>query len=112
MISGDAFLFMGPGRVDNIKILDGGSGDVLLELYDTDVYSASLEPRWRGRTVTANTDVDAADVPVEFNRGCLARFPGGTLPGVTFAIGQATAWGSDGAVRSYAASRKPAPANL
>lgn len=112
VIAADAFLFVGPGRVDNVKILDGGSGDVLLELYDTDVYTASLEPHWRGRTVTANTDVDAADVPIEFTRGCLARFPAGTAPAAEFAIGSAVGWGSDGAIRNYAANRKPAPGNV
>ena len=106
-----AFMFVGPGRIDNVKILDGGSGDVGMEIYDTDTYSSSLEPRWRGRTVTANTDVDAADVPIEFQRGCLAVL-GGTTPGAQIAIGRATGWGSDGAIRAHAAKRTPAPGNL
>lgn len=105
MITDSSFIFVGPGRIDNVKVLDGGSGDVVLELYDTDTYSASLRPIWRGRTVTANTDVDAADVPIDFVRGCLARFPAGTLPGAQFAIGRATAWGSDGAYQTYAVKR-------
>lgn len=112
VILDDAFLFVGPGRIDNVKILDGGSGDVILDLYDTDVYAASLQPIWHGRTATANVDVDAADVPIDVTRGCLARFTAGTLPGAQFAIGSAVGWGSDGALRSYAASRKLAPANL
>ena len=112
LIHDDAFLFVGPGRLDNVKILDGGSGDVVLELYDTDVYSASLEPIWRGRTVTANTDVDAADVPIDFRRGCLARFPAGTAPGAQFAIGRATGWGSEGAYRTYASKRVVGPGGL
>ena len=112
VITASSFLFVGSGQLDNVKILDGGSGDVILELYDTDVYNASLEPRWRGRTTTANVDVDAADVPIEFTRGCLARFVAGTLPGGQFAIGRAVGWGSDGAVRTYASKRIPAPGNL
>lgn len=112
IIGDDAFLFVGSGQLDNIKILDGGSGDVIMELYDTDVYTASLEPKWRGRTTTANVDVDAADVPIMFQRGCLARFPAGTLPGGQFAIGRAVAWGSDGAIRTHASKRQAGPGGL
>lgn len=116
IVTSDSFLFVGPGRVDNVKIIDDGGGDNEMELYDTDVYSASLEPRWRGRTVTANTDVDAADVPIEFTRGCLVRFPagggGGRVVAGEFNIGRAVGWGSDGAIRNYAHNRKPTPGNV
>ena len=111
LITTSAFLFVGPGRIDNIKLLDGGSGDVLVELYDTDVYSASLTPVWLGRTVVNNTHVDAADVPVEFSRGCLA-IVAGTTPGAQFTLGRAVGWGSDGAIRTYASKRVPAPGNI
>lgn len=101
LITTSSFLFVGGGRVDNIKLIDGGGGDMTCELYDTDIYSASLTPVWRGRTVVANTDVDAADVPVTFSRGCLAVLTG-TLPAAQFTLGRATGWGSDGAVRGVA----------
>jgi hypothetical protein len=106
LVTTSSFLFMGPGRIDNIKLLDGGSGDVTVELYDTDIFTSSLTPRWRERTAANNTNVDAADVPITFVRGCLAII-GGTLPGVIFNIGRAVGWGSDGAIRNYAARRKP-----
>lgn len=104
LIAGSAFLFVGPGTIDNAKILDGGSGDVVMQLCDTDVYTSSLTPVWQDRTTTNNASVDAADVPVEFSRGCLALLSG-TLPGANLKIGSAVGWGSDGAIRSYAARR-------
>jgi len=111
MITRSSFVFMGPGRIENMKILDGGSGDVVVQLFDTDVYSASLTPVWTDRTNSANTNVDAADVPVDFSRGCLAILSG-TLPGAIMHIGSAVAWGSDGAIRSYAARRTEAPGGI
>lgn len=104
LLSRSAFMFVGPGRIDNIKLLDGGSGDVTLELYDTDVYTASMTPIFRDRTATANVNVDAADVPIDFVRGCLAVL-GGTLPGAVLSVCKAVGWGSDGAIRSYASRR-------
>jgi hypothetical protein len=104
LITRSCFLFVGPGRVDNLKILDGGAGDVTVELYDTDTYYSSLTPRWRDRTAVANTNLDAADVPIHFTRGCLAIL-GGTTPGAIVSIGRAVGWGSDAAIRSYALNR-------
>ena len=111
MITTSSFLFVGPGRIENIKLLDGGSGNVLVEVYDTDVYSASLTPIWIDRTATNNVNVDAADMPVEFSRGCLAILAG-TLPGASFTIGRASGWGSEGAIRTYAGKRVPAPGDI
>src|SRR3990167_1649169 len=108
LITRSSFLFMGPGKILNVKIVDGGGGDVIVQLYDTDVYNASLTPIWTDRTNTANTNVDAADVPIEFNRGCLALLSG-TLTGAILNIGRAVGWGSDGAIRTYAVNRKAAP---
>lgn len=106
-----AFAFVGPGCVENVKLLDGGSGDVICELYDTDVYNSSLTPIWRDRTSSANATSDAADVPIAFQRGCLVRLSG-TLPGAILEIGRAVCWGSDGAVRSYGLRRTATPGNL
>lgn len=103
-IAASSFLFVGAGTIGNVKLIDTGGGDVVLELYDVDEYSVSSEPRWFGQTVTANVDVDAADVPIEFTRGCLAVLSG-TLPAAQFQISRAAGWGSDGAVRTHAAKR-------
>lgn len=106
IITTSSFLFVGSGTIGNVKLIDTGGGDVVLELYDADEYSASLSPVWYGQTVTANVDVDAADVPAEFTRGCLAVLSG-TLPTAQFQISRAAGWGSDGAIKAHAAKRKP-----
>ncbi len=111
LVTRSAFPFVGPGKVSNLKLLDGGSGDVTCELYDTDVYSSSLTPVWRERTNANNTNVDAADVPIEFSRGCLMLL-GGTSPGAIVNVGRAVGWGSDGAIKAYAARRTAAPGNI
>lgn len=111
VITTSAFAFVGAGRLGNVKVIDGGSNDVIVELYDTDTYNSSLEPRWRGRTATANVDVDAADVPIDFSRGCLVLITG-TTPGCQFQITRATGWGSDGAIRTHAAKRLPTSGDI
>ena len=105
IIAASSFLFVGAGTIGNVKLLDTGGGDVVLELYDVDEYSTSSEPRWYGQTITANVDVDAADVPIEFTRGCLAVLSG-TLPAAQFQVSRAAGWGSDGAVRTHASKRR------
>ncbi|MES0339861.1 MAG: hypothetical protein ABUK15_07380 [Anaerolineales bacterium] len=107
IITASSFLFVGSGRIGNVKLIDTGGGDVVLKLYDVDEYSASSEPRWYGHTITADVDVDAADVPIEFTRGCLAVLSG-TLPAAQFQISRATGWGSDGAIKTHASKRKAA----
>lgn len=107
IITTSSFLFLGAGTLGNVKVIDTGGGDSVLELYDTDEFFASLSPIWFGQTATANVDVDAADVPVKFTRGCLARLTG-TLPAAQFQISRATGWGSDGAINTHASKRKPA----
>lgn len=98
------FVFVGGGRLSNVKLLDGGSGDCTVELYDTDVYGASSTPKYRNRTATANVPEDSAEATLEFSRGCLAIL-GGTTPALIATIDRATAYGSDGAVKSHAAKR-------
>ena len=106
IITTSSFLFVGAGKIGNVKLIDSGGGNVVLELYDADEYFASLTPVWFGQTVAANVDVDAADVPIEFTRGCLAILSG-TLPMAQFQISRAAGWGSDGAVKTHAAKRLP-----
>ena len=101
LITSSSFMFVGPGKVKAVTILDGGSGDVSLELYDTDTYRASMSPVWRSRTVVNNTDVPVMGLDIPFSRGCLAVL-GGTLPGAIIQIDNAVQWGSDAAIKSYA----------
>ena len=75
------FAFVGPGRVEWVSIIDGGSNDVEVELYDVNRWTADWEPKWRGRTVVANTDVSEF-VDLDFKYGCLVRIVAGTLGSV------------------------------
>ena len=105
IITASSFLFVGSGKVTDITVIDGGSNNVTLELYDTDIYNASLSPIWRGRTLTANLDVNFhLEEPIRFRRGCLALL-GGTLPAASFSMKGMTGWGSDGAVKTHASKR-------
>ena len=110
-ITTSSFLFVGAGRIGNVKLIDTGGGDCVLELYDVDTFSTSLTPIWYGHTVTASVDVDAADVPIDFTRGCLAVLSG-TLPAAQFFISRAAGWGSDGAVKTHASKRLPAAGGI
>ncbi len=105
IITASSFLFVGSGKVTDITVIDGGSNNVTLELYDTDIYNASLSPIWRGRTKTASLDVNfTIEEPIRFRRGCLALL-GGTLPAASFSMKGMTGWGSDGAVKTHASKR-------
>lgn len=106
LVAADSFAFVGPGCVENLKVLDGGSNDVICELYDTDVYNASLTPVHIERTTVANTHVDSAAVPIHFQRGCLVKFVAGTAPGALITIKPHVAFGSDAAVKGYGARRR------
>ncbi|MGI9405867.1 MAG: hypothetical protein ACR2O4_05810 [Hyphomicrobiaceae bacterium] len=103
-VTTDAFAFVGKGQINNVTILDGGSGDVSVELYDTDVFNSSLTPVWRSRTIVADTDVYFEDLNIPFRRGCLVNLAG-TLPGASVQISKMTAWGSDGSVRLHGSKR-------
>lgn len=104
LMTTDSFAFVGKGEINNITIIDGGSGDVTVELYDTDVYSTSLTPVWHSATVTADTDLFFSDLDIPFRRGCLVNI-GGTLGAVSAQMSKMTAWGSDGSVRLHGHKR-------
>jgi len=107
-IQTSSFVFVGPGTVTSVKTIDGGSGDVTVELIDADTYGITNEPVWSGGTSAADTDTTEQDLDLKFRRGCLAVV-GGTSPVVLVTMKKMTAWGSDGAVRNYALNRTPKP---
>lgn len=102
----ETILFVGPGTLDDLYIRDGSNGDVVVEVFDTDIYLGNLltpMPLFQGRTVVANTDVQhALAAPIRFERGCLITLTG-TTPGaiVTFTP---KIWGP-GAIRNYGRTR-------
>lgn len=109
--SGHAFI--GPGKIANVTLMSGAGTDNVCTIFDTDVASVLDASNTKVELKnTANTEmVDPAGMPVYVNRGAYIQISG-TNPRALIQIERATAYGSDGAVRTYAASRKPTPRNV
>jgi len=103
-------VFVGNGMIDNVELIDGGSGDVTLDLFDTDIGAANdiSNSKIQLKVVTADDFVDPAGMPATFTRGCYVSM-GGTSPRAIVKIRNATGWGSEGAVRNVGMHRKPHP---
>lgn len=94
--------FVGPGVIDNVTLLAGAGTDCVLVAYDTDRANVNQEPLFPALQNTANNEVvDPAGMPIRVQRGCYITLAG-TNPRAAVRIGQVSAWGSDGAIRSMA----------
>lgn len=73
-----AHVFVGGGDLENITLIDGGSGDCVLTVYDTD--RADTTDVYNSKVVlqsTANDEiVDPAGVPICLSRGCYVVLSG------------------------------------
>ena len=100
---------IGPCCVDAANLISGTGTDTYLELYDsdevirTDSVTVAGTLKWRLDHVAPSLDT-----PLEFHRGVYAVI-GGTTPRALVHLTRATAYGSEGAVRSWAATRKAYP---
>lgn len=112
MLTQSNHVFVGPGRIDNISLLAGAGSDVLT-VYDTDIAYASSESsaKIELKNTANNETVDPSGLPVDFQRGCYVTLSGST-PRAMVKFSHTTAYGSDGAIRSFASRRKPAPGNV
>ena len=110
MLTQSNHVFVGPGRLENASLLSGAGTDCVLSVYDTDVaYTSSASSAKLELKNTANNEtVDPAGVPVDFQRGCYVTLSG-TNPRAIVKFSHTPAYGSDGAIRSFALRRKPAP---
>jgi len=98
--------FVGPGTINNITLLSGAGTDNIAIVFDTDeadTNDASNTVVELQNTATTET-VDPAGMPVNVKRGCYVSLAG-TNPRARVMIKHAVAYGSDGAVRSYALRR-------
>ena len=97
-------VFVGPGIVDNISLLSGAATDNVLTVYDTDrADTINRAPRFIANNIASSeTPVDGAGFPLTFTRGCYVTLSG-TSPRGMVLIRRATSYGSDGAIRNYAA---------
>lgn len=105
-ITRSGHLFVGPGRLHNVTLIDGGSGDSTVTLYDTDLAETTDDGNAKAiLQSTANSEiVDPAGMPVDFTRGCYVSLAG-TNPQAILQVNRAVAYGSDGAIRNYALRR-------
>lgn len=108
LITKSQHIAMGPGKLDNLSLYAGNGTDCVAEIYDTDTgYTSDAgNVRLRLSNLTANEFVDPAGTPIHFHRGCFVALTG-TTPRAIVKLCQATAWGSEGAVRSYGVKRSP-----
>ena len=105
-------VFVGNGRLDNITLISGDTtADNSVIVYDTD--NADTNDASNIVAVLRNTAtseiVDPAGMPVLVTRGAYVEIAGTLLeaggPHALVQIGGAQGWGSDGAIRNYAAHR-------
>lgn len=107
LVTKDQHLFFGNGRIENISLLSGAATDNVVSIYDTDAADtndASNIVAELKNTSAANELVDPAGMPVRVTRGAYVVMTG-TNPRALVQIGAAQGWGSDGAIRGYAARR-------
>ncbi len=107
-------VFVGPGDVDAVDVL---SADGNLTLYDTD--NANINDAQSYPIQIDESTIKGTLQNIHFEKGCYAVVAG-TNPVVNISLMRGsdrpgfngpTAYGSDGAIRSYAARRKPRAAN-
>lgn len=113
LMTNSGHAFIGPGKIANISLMSGAGTDCVVTVHDTDVASTQDASNIKVELKnTANNElVDPAGMPIYVNRGAYISMSG-TNPRALVQIERAVAYGSDGAVRSYAAARAPATRNV
>ena len=108
LVTKDQHLFVGNGRIDNITLLSGSTGtDSVVKIFDTDVADTNDASNIvvELKNTADNETVDPAGMPVRVTRGAYVTMTGAGAPRALVQIGAAQGWGSDGAIRNYAAKR-------
>ena len=113
LLTKSAHVFVGPGRINSARLLSGAATDNVLSIYDTDVGStldASKVVLELKNTANSQLVASQNKRPVHIRRGCYVDLSG-TNPRAQIDFG-ATAYGSDGAIRTYAMKRVATPGNV
>ncbi|KKK83636.1 hypothetical protein LCGC14_2791400, partial [marine sediment metagenome] len=111
LVTKNQHVFVGNGRIENVTLLSGDmTADNVLQIYDTDDADTDDASNIVAelRNTAANETVDPAGMPVRDSRGAYITLTGtstGRGPRALVQIGAAQGWGSDGAIRNYAAKR-------
>ena len=109
LVTKDQHLFVGNGKIDNVTLLSGDTtADNVLTIYDTDNADTNDASNIvvELRNTAVDETVDPAGMPVRVSRGAYITLTGtssGRGPRALVQIGAAQGWGSDGAIRNYAA---------
>ena len=111
LMTSSGHAFVGPGTIENITLLSGSAADCIVEVWDTDTADTNdMENRVVILRNTATEEmVDPAGMPVDVIRGAYVTISGTASADGPFALlklGQVSAFGSDGAVRTLGSRRK------
>ena len=114
LMTASGHAFVGPGTIENVTLLSSGDGtiDSVLEIWDTDTADTNdMENRVAIlRSTAASEVVDPAGMPVNVTRGAYVTLTATTAdadgPFALLKLGQVSAYGSDGAVRTLGSRRK------
>ena len=104
-------VFVGNGRIDNVTLLSGDTTvDNQVKIYNTDTADTNDASHIvvELRNTAVKEIVDPAGMPVRVTRGAYVQISGTVEDGGPRAlvqIGAAQGWGSEGAIRNYAAKR-------
>ena len=106
LVTKDQHIFVGNGRIDNITLLSGGTADNVVKIHDTDVADTNDASNIVAelKNTAGSETVDPAGMPVRVTRGAYITMTGDE-PRALVQIGAAQGWGSEGAIRNYAAKR-------
>ncbi len=98
--------FMGQGEITGLTLRDGGSGDVTVDVYDTDRGNTDDVHRKVAemRVTVANSIFQHEGPPILVRRGAYVSL-GGTDPRCDVTIGHAQGYWSDGRIRQHAMTR-------
>lgn len=104
-------VFVGPGYINQARLMSGAGTDCTLTIYDTDVantldvYNTVLELK---NTANSQMVPSTNDKPIYVRRGCYVVL-GGTTPRAQIDIKVLGSYGSDGAIRAHGSRRVTTP---
>jgi hypothetical protein len=101
VITKTTHVWVGPGHIDHISLSSGAGNDNVVTLYDTDSARCCRNNYVSKLSNTSNNETVAQDFSAHFTRGCYAILEG-TSPQVVVKFSRTPAYGSPGAIKSFA----------
>lgn len=105
-------VFVGQGEVEDLTVIDNGSGNSQADIYDTDRGDINDVSKLvaSARSTTASERNNAANMPITVQRGCYVSLTG-TSTRALVKIGKAQGYWSDVHIRNLGARRGSTPGN-